>query len=178
MDDDQHLEYKNEFSLVGPRKKCAPWTNEAFRQLPHYDYYMFVGDDHRFRTKDWDKKILEGGAGITYGRDGFQDEKLPTWCVIDGRIPRTLGYLVLPDLIHLFMDNFWKDLGETAKCLSYRDDILIEHMHPAAHKAEIDDQYNEVNDQKVYNHDQAVYQKWVREQRASDVQKVRDALSK
>jgi hypothetical protein len=59
-------------------------------------------------------------------------------------IVQALGYFCPPGLIHMYLDNFWAELGRGANCLAYRGDVIIEHMHPLAGKAEVDAGYDEV----------------------------------
>jgi hypothetical protein len=124
----------------------------------------FMGDDHLPRTKHWPSMLLAAlgqlRTGIVYGRDGIQNERLPTWWAMTPDIVRTLGRMVPADVEHLYCDNAVKDLGEQADCLRYLPDVLIEHMHPIAGKAAVDEGYARVNAPGQYAHDQAAYQTW------------------
>ena len=46
---------------------------------------------------------------------------------------------------HLYLDNFWKHLGEQTGGLRYLGDVVIEHLHPVAGKAPWDHRYAAVN---------------------------------
>ena len=78
----------------------------------------------------------------------------------DARITRTLGYFSPPKQKHLFIDNFWRDLGIELGTLVYVPEVIIEHLHPFAGKAQWDEGYLEVNDQKMYIYDQLMYQEY------------------
>lgn len=160
------------------RKRLCPWVNHAFDLYPNYKYYCFIGDDHRFRTKGWEDAAIDkiGDWGIWYADDKFQGVRLATQAVISGNIPRTIGYLAIPGLIHLFMDNFWMELGFDCGFLHYDENHVIEHMHPAAGKAEGDDHYVESNSH--FTHDQKVFNLWSEEQRAKDVAAIKEAMKK
>lgn len=125
----------------------------------------FMGDDHRPRTKHWDAMYLAAldqlGSGIVYGNDGFQGENLPTQVAMTSDIVRALGWMALPGLRHLYVDNVWKALGAAADCLRYLPDVLVEHMHPFAGKAELDDNYTRVNSAEIAGHDLDVYERWL-----------------
>jgi hypothetical protein len=136
----------------------------ANKYCEDYDYLVFMGDDHRPRTQDWDLLLAESikdiKHGIAYGNDLLQGENLPTAVMQDARITRTLGYFSPPKQKHLFLDNFWKDLGTELGTLVYSPDVIIEHLHPFAGKAQLDAGYIEVNDKQVYIYDQMMYQEY------------------
>lgn len=147
--------------MVWKLNECAL---SAALSLPGWDAIAFMGDDHLPRTKGWAQALLsaltELETGIVYGRDGFQDARLPTWWAMTPDIVRCLGRMVPAPVGHLFCDNAVKDLGEAAGCLRYLPDVMIEHMHPIAGKADLDSGYARVNAQGQYVHDRAVYAGW------------------
>ena len=136
----------------------------------------FMGDDHRPRTEGWDRLYVEAlrdlGTGIVYGNDLLQGQNIPTQVAITADIVRALGYMSPPALTHLFVDNFWKDLGTLAGCLRYLPDVVVEHMHPIAGKAEWDAGHVRVNQQSMYQADARAYQAYIDGHMASDVAKV------
>jgi hypothetical protein len=77
--------------------------------------------------------------------------------------------MVPPCLIHLYMDNFWRDFGSKIGNLQYRGDVVIEHMHYLAGKAVNDLQYQEVNASHVYAKDGLAYEDYQRTQMETDV---------
>lgn len=126
-----------------------------------YESIYFLGDDHLVRTPGWDEKlyapIKEKGYGVSYGNDLFQGENLPTAVMQSSNLVQHLGYFSPPKLIHLYMDNYWKLLGQTIGALFYHDDVVIEHMHYLAGKSEEDAGYQEVNSGPTYTHDRQVF---------------------
>jgi hypothetical protein len=98
--------------------------------------------------------------GIAYGNDLLQGENLPTAVMQDSSITRTLGYFSPPKQRHLFLDNFWKDLGTELGTLRYVPEVILEHLHPFAGKSEWDERYVEVNDKQMYIYDQMMYQEY------------------
>jgi hypothetical protein len=46
--------------------------------------------------------------------------------------------------------------------LTYLDDVIIEHMHPFAGKAEFDEGYTRVNAREMYAHDKRVFDNYMR----------------
>jgi hypothetical protein len=140
----------------------------------------FMGDDHRPRTVGWDRAYLDALAaqpGIVYGNDLIQGPNLPTQCAMSTEVVRALGHMVPPVLTHLYADNYWRDLGKACGCLTYLPDVVIEHLHPVAGKAEVDDGYRRVNAPEMYQRDAAAYETYMREHGGRDVAAVRQALA-
>ena len=145
---------------VKPHSMVSALNDVACKQLHTYAI-GFMGDDHRPRTKGWDERYLDAlrdlGTGIVYGDDLLQREKLPTQCAMTSDIIRALGYMAPPTLTHMYCDDFWRDLGRQAGCLRYLPDVVVEHMHPIAGKAEWDDGHKRVNAPAVYERDRIAY---------------------
>jgi hypothetical protein len=158
--------------LGGTLNHLAPFTAER------YDVVGFMGDDHRPRTGGWDFDIERAmvPGGVVYGNDLIHGSNLPTAVFMDSRIVRTLGWFVIPGMTHLFMDNLWKTLGEQLGTLRYLPDVIIEHVHPIAGKAEWDAGYVECNTPDIWQHDEALYREWVAFQMPADIAKIRAAL--
>jgi hypothetical protein len=119
----------------------------------------FMGDDHRVRTRGWDQALTEaaGPVGIAYGDDLIQGVELPTAVVMGADIVRMLGQMVPPTLQHLFVDDYWKALGIGIGALEYVPDVVIEHLHPSAGKAEMDESYAVTNHPDRYESDGAAW---------------------
>lgn len=137
----------------------------------------FMGDDHRPRSAGWDKLYLDAlremGTGIVYGNDLLQGENLPTQCAMTSDIVRALGWMSPPSLTHLFLDNIWKIIGNGAGCLRYLPDVIVEHMHPVAGKADWDEGHVRVNSPEMYERDHEAFTRWLRTSMVEDVAKVR-----
>jgi hypothetical protein len=125
----------------------------------------FMGDDHRPITVGWDTAYLDAlrelGTGIVYGDDLLQSERLPTQAAMTADIVRTVGFMAPPKLRHMYVDNFWLDLGRAADCLRYLPDVIVEHMHPIAGKAEWTEGHQRVNDQAVFTADETSYREFL-----------------
>jgi hypothetical protein len=137
----------------------------------------FMGDDHRPRTPGWDRLYVEAlrdlGTGIVYGNDLLQGERIPTQVAMTSDIVRALGHMAPPTLTHLYVDNYWRDLGEAAACLRYLPDVVVEHMHPVAGKADWDEGHKRVNQPSMYQRDAEAYGRYVTEHFEADLAKVR-----
>ena len=143
------------------------------------DVFGHVGDDHLFRTPGWDIEInmtLLAEPGVAYGNDGFQGEAVPTAAFVSTKVVKALGWLALPTAHHLYIDNTWRRLGEELGSLHYLPDVLIEHMHPAAGKAEMDAGYAQNNAPEMYGHDFLAFQSWVAGPMVDDIARVKAAL--
>jgi hypothetical protein len=150
--------YKHEGGGMGPP------LNAAVADLAHhYDIVGFVGDDHRFRTKGWDEAIeqcLAQRPGFAFGNDLARND-IPTQVFVTSKVVLALGWMCLPGAKHLYLDNTWAELGGRAHCLSYLPNVVIEHVHPAYGKAQMDEGYVRVNSAEMYGHDAAVFRQWI-----------------
>lgn len=181
-DADNYPEIDGVIREVNPRLKMNGTLNLlSVRYADKYKTISFMGDDHLVRTDGWDEKLYETirnrGFGISYGNDLFQGENLPTMVMMSTNIIKTLGFMAPPKLIHLFMDNFWKFIGQVLGCLDYRADVIVEHMHFMVGKSQSDAQYLEVNAKDVSNHDAQVFKEYCEIQLKDDAIKVLMAVS-
>ncbi len=186
-DDPVRSDYLREIGRAGGElggKMPAALLRHA--QLPHHlqlvpklntiataraEYYAhfalgFAGDDHRPRTVGWAQRYLEElrqlGSGIVYPDDGYQHERIPTSWAMTADIVRALSAMVPAPVEHLYCDNAIRDLGEAAGCLRYLPDVLVEHLHPVAGKADDDEQYQRVNSRPQFRADRKAYRGWQR----------------
>jgi len=168
------------FVQPSPGNMVAALNSAALHFATKYDYIGFVGDDHRFRTKGWDRLFVETldreGGGLAYANDGFwRDGEIPTQIFMSSPLIKALGWMGLPTCKHLYIDNVWRVLGEGADCLFYFPDVLIEHMHPAGGKAAWDERYRAVNSEERYSEDRAAFEAWANTA-SVDIEKVKRAL--
>jgi hypothetical protein len=190
VDDDDPLrrEYQDVVVLGGPGDvdlfvAPAPSTmvatlNAAARHYaPRAQCLAFLGDDHRPRTRGWDgtylRELGELGTGIVYGDDLLQGQAIPTQVAMTADIVQALGHMAPPCLTHLFVDNYWRDLGKGADCIRYLPDVVVEHVHPFANKAVMDDGYARVNAPLMYATDSAAYGSYAARHLVADIQKVK-----
>jgi len=133
-------------------------------KYPLYDYFVFMGDDHLPRTPGWDKAFIQAlgtNTGIVYGDDLLQGANLPTAYGMSRDLVNELRGMTFPGCVHLFFDNFVKQLGLDLEYLKYLPDVIIEHMHPVAGKAEMDEGYERVNQPKWYEKDLLTLQRYL-----------------
>lgn len=173
-DDPRIEEYRNEIALTGWMKigvqdhwtPMVPKLNRgAVLAAEAFPLVGFMGDDHLPRTADW-ADFISGflhqvyDPAIVYGRDGYQDERLPTWWVMSAAIVKALGRMVPAPVQHMYCDNSIMEMGKQAGRLHYLPDVYIEHMHPVAGKAESDEGYRRVNRPEQYDRDLVSFRQW------------------
>lgn len=138
--------------------------NLAAARLPEHFAVGFMGDDHMPRTVGWDTAYLEAlrdlGTGMVYGDDLVQQARIPTQIAMTSDIVRALGWMAPPVLTHLYVDNFWLSLGQAAGCIRYLPGVVVEHRHPAAGTAPVDDGYLRVNNSAMYARDEAAFRRF------------------
>ena len=152
-------------------------NNIAVKYANDYDYIAFMGDDVRIRTNAWDAKMLDEISSIpnviAYGNDLYQGENLPTAVLMDANIIRTLGFMSPPAFKHLYIDNFWKKLGEGLSSLKYFSEIILEHLHFTIGKAVEDNTYRESSSNKAFLEDREAYHNYIDNNLDSDIAKLK-----
>jgi GT2 family glycosyltransferase len=170
-------------SYRGERRSLSAWTNflaaQAVESSEPPRYLASLGDDHRPRSGCWDRDLIGaieqlGGSGIAYGNDLLQGEKLPTAWVVSADIVRTLGWMMLPVCDHMYVDDATLALGQASGRIVYCPDVVIEHLHPEAGKADWDESYLASNADERFAKDGEAFTRWQREGGlAADVAKLR-----
>lgn len=141
-----------------------------------------LNDDHLPRTPEWHTHMLFalrqlGPVGMVYPDDGLQHERLSTVWAVTAQWVRTLRRMIPCRVGHLYGDNAMLNLAQTISRCVYLGHVLVEHMHPAAGKAETDEGYQRVNSRDQYRADRLVWQAWRNSQRrARQVDALRAAM--
>lgn len=181
IDDDDTTIYPEGLNYSkNPRARFSGTLNNVTAKNPGYFAYFAAGDDHLIETPGFDSIIVDHldamRTGFVYGADGLMNEFLPTAGAMTGNVIEALGYMSLPELIHLYVDNWWKDLFTEVDRLTYLPDLKISHLHPSGGFTEWDEQYKEVNNPEMYTHDSEAYETYKVTRFASDIEKVRGLL--
>ncbi|MET7975739.1 hypothetical protein ABZW44_22390 [Streptomyces mirabilis] len=150
------------FTFGKRRRLVGTLNQQAVKAAKQYRFLAFLGDDHRPRPADkpWDARIrecLSGGPGIVYGNDLLQGEAMATAVAMTSDIVQTLGCMAPAAMEHLCVDLVWLDWGKGMQRITYLDDMVIEHLHPANGKAETDAGYEEANSSEQVAKDSAAY---------------------
>jgi hypothetical protein len=172
----------NVILYIAQRKRLGPTLNDmSVKYAKKYFALGFIGDDMRPRTEGWDGKIMSSlqqlKTGIVHGDDGHWGKDLATQVFMTSDIVQTLGYMVPPGMIHMYLDNFWSEFAREINKFVYRGDILIEHLHPAWGKAPKDSLYEETNTNERMNSDRLLYEKYKDEYFDADARRVKEYIS-
>lgn len=159
--------------------RLVPWLNAIAPPLAErWPYIGFMGDDHLPQTWLWAETICrvlaEMGTGIVYGDDRLQGERLPTAVFMTSDIIRTLGYMVPPELVHMYADNAWMEWGAAMGRLRYLPDVVIEHLHPGNGKAPMDAGYQ--TSAQFMGPDGEAFGRYMAQQFPADAEKLRALL--
>lgn len=184
MDDPKHDEYHNVCTHAPEWVHFAPapthtmvqslntWAVHWAGRRPN-EMIGFMGDDHRPRTYGWDSFIEAASPSdhrkIVYCNDLLQGQNLPTQVAMPASWILALGRMAPDQLHHLYVDNYWRILGNNLARLAYLPDVIIEHMHPVAGKAEWDDGYRRVNAGGIYQRDERAFSIFMNETMNSDL---------
>ena len=140
------------------------------------EYLAFLGDD-TLPQGDWYPRVMEAlmtqRNSIVYGNDLIHGEGLPTSVFMDSNIVKTLGYMAPPNQKQLFVDNYWKALGEALGTLTYLPEVIIEHLHPLVGKAPSDASYVLSNSFDRWKHDEDSFNEHMSTQFPLDLEKLR-----
>lgn len=163
----------------GPRLRLGGTLNHvAPGEATRAPYLAFMGDDHRPRTVGWDTaymtELARLGTGLVYGNDLIQGGSLPTQVAMTSDIVLATGHMVPLGATHLFLDNAWLALGRALDAITYLPDVVVEHLHPIAGKAEWDPGYAECNTDALMDADRAVFQTWQAETLPTWVRQIKE----
>lgn len=134
-----------------------------FTNNPNEDFYGLICDDEYVFTEGWDKILIKaaGSDKIAFGNDGWQSGRRQhgyvTW---GGDLLRRIGFLSLPGLWHWYHDDVWEYIAERDNLNVFCKDVIVEHRHYRAQKAEKDETYCAGESRK--EQDREVYLEWRR----------------
>jgi hypothetical protein len=166
--------------IIDQQKPITQLINQSWNcPSSIFKYLSVTNDDFLYKTDGWDEKFVEtldGRIGIVYGNDLAQGVNMPTCSTMSREIPEALGWLQMPRLTHLFGDTVWQMIGKEAKCLFYRPDVIIEHCHFFAKKADQDDIYKRTNSGQMYDLDTKAFLDWRATEARADIDKVKSLV--
>lgn len=134
--------------VIGPRIILSNCWNQLAHEAQG-DILHMSSDDIRFRTAGWDRIIrdtfnrYEDRIVFVWGRDGIHDGIMGTHGFISRRWMETVGYFTWPDFPADYADTWLDDLANRIGRSVYLPELLIEHLHPIAKKAEYDQTHRE-----------------------------------
>lgn len=184
---DEYYEIVNNrnFTLVvsPERRKFGPTLNAlSLRFANEYEYLAWCGDDHLPITKSWDQRyrdeLAKMDAGIVYGNDLVMGASIATQLGFTSNIVRALGYAVPEGFIHLYIDNYFMELARGLGNMVYLPDVVVQHLHPVSGHAEQDQTYREANSPENWSNDQRRFNEYMIEELLTDVEKIREYVSR
>lgn len=166
---------------VLPRIKMNKSLNAiALKNIYTYKTITFMGDDHLTQTDNWDEvlygPIKDRGFGLSYGNDLMQGEDLPTAVMMSTNIIKVLGFMAPHDLLHLYMDYFWLDLGRGLNAIDYFDCVEIKHVHYGNTEGIWDKTYEEANSSLTVDQDYTVYENYKQNYLLEDIARIKKII--
>ena len=128
------------------------------------DIIGFAADDNLFVTPGWDCEVVAAfkqGHRIVNTNDMLVGDEKGGVFFFDARIVKSLGYLLLPSLGHLWADFAATELGKASSpYYKYLHQVIIEHEHPYTGKVPWDAQYREYNNPQQDAADRKAFYEW------------------
>jgi hypothetical protein len=176
-DDPTRWEYPpGHTQLVKGGSMVAALNEVAVVEAKHYPYLAFLGDDTLPHAGWYPQVLLTLQAqknSIVYGNDLMHGQGLPTSVFMDSNIVNTLGYMAPTGQKQLFVDNYWKALGDALGTLYYLNDVIIEHLHPIAGKAPSDASYEVAYSEDRWKNDEESFRNHMSNQFPLDLEKLK-----
>lgn len=125
-----------------------------------------LNDDHVPRTSGWHVFMLDAlltldPVGLVYPDDGLRGDGLATVWAVHSAWVKAIGRMIPARVDHLYADNAMMDLARSVgNRITYLPEVLIEHMHPLAGKADTDEGYQRVNGREQLRADRMVFKVW------------------
>lgn len=145
-----------------------------------YFTLSYIDDDCVVETDGWDLllslPLKAKGYGVSWGNDGIQNGRVPTKGTLTTNLLDVLGWLCIPGLIHLFVDDFWGRVGQELNSAHYAPHVLMTHYHWLNKKAEMDETYMETSARATWDNDERVYTEYMTGQFHDDIERVKKAL--
>ena len=156
----------------------VPWMNALAAPLvDDFRYIGMMGDDNLPHTMGWDAQVLNAleRTPFAFGNDLYPREQGAHPCHIFCRseIIKALGYLGIPYVKHMFVDNAWMEWGK-AVGITYLPHVIIEHLHFTLGKSPKDAIYARA--EGLWNEDQVAFSAYVNDNLAGDIERIKAAL--
>ena len=150
LDDDDEGGYERipdvEYEVRAGLRGVVAWFNElAVPRTGQYRFTGALGDDFVPSTPGWDVRVMEalGKTPFAYGNEMYPGRAPGESCChifCRSEVISALGYLGPPAFRHMYVDNIWVQWGAAAG-ITYLNEVIIEHRHPSAGKAQADATY-------------------------------------
>lgn len=150
-------EFGNVYARIGPRIVLSEMTNELHDKAKKIcNIFCYLGDDCVVRTKEFDNIVREEFNKVSdrlillYGSDGY-NPNTATYGFVHRNFTKLNDDKVF-DTPYLgdYCDTHITSIFKNIERFVISSNLFIEHMHPAANKANWDKTYNEKN-QRCYS---------------------------
>jgi Glycosyl transferase family 2 len=168
--------------INGERITLSQMWNEC-QKLATADVFMQCGDDVVFRTKNWDKRILDtfeeypDKVAFVFCNAKDWGDKLGTHGFLHRKWVETVGYFTPPHFTSDFGDKWIDELGRLVGRRVYLSDVVTEHMHPIWGKSSWDATYTERLNRHSGENLDALYES-LAGQRLADAERLKAVMSK
>ena len=145
------------------------------------DFICILNDDYAPRTKKWDVAVASQITGTNFvaTNDNFQAPNRMCGAIcISGKIFRTLGWVFPPGINHLYSDSVWEYIATNAQCCNIMMDVMVEHLHGYKDEKYKDATFEKVNSKESWESDKTAFEYWLKNNAATDVQKIKDLQPK
>lgn len=169
------------FERVNPNPFIVILNGLAIKYCQEYKYIAFMEDDCNFVTPGWETAFISklqeiGDYGIVWGNDLINKNYIVGLPFMDSKIIEVLGYMAPPEIKYLWVDHFWKKLGEDLNTLHYFPNIIVEHRHYITGKRQKDNISNIVDSFGITDRD-AYQGNYLINRYQSDLNKLKNARS-
>ncbi len=141
----------NLVKLIGKRTNMGEMTRQCYEASSSH-YILLLNDDTVCRTKGWDTRILRAfdkypdGIALVWCNDLFRGSAIPNFPALSKNLCELMGGICPVDYSRDYIDTHLLDIfkklhGLGHYRLEYLQDVIIEHLHHEAGKAEIDNTY-------------------------------------
>ena len=112
----------------------------------------------------WDTLIIDAigdtsKPSVLAISDGYRTDQLLCMAILTRARYKDQGYLFHPEFFSMFSDNYFTDRAYADNVVIMAKDIVIEHLHPAFGKAEVDETYARSNAPANYEAGLATYER-------------------
>lgn len=144
MDEDEYpgLRIPDRWELVHGKGGPAQAYRYLVKRFPDADWYGFLADDNRPRSKNFDLELIksavpgcfvycngDGHKTVSYHEGDPLPQTIPSAMMWGGDLVRFVGWLAAPWANHATTDEVWKHLAMRSGVGRYRHDVIVGHVH-------------------------------------------------
>lgn len=143
----------------GESKSKIHACNRNVEAIKDWDILLLVSDDMHVQIKDWDTiirndmtQLYPDTDGCLWYHDGSQQRQISTLSCIGRKYYDRFGYIYHPSYKSFWCDNEYTEVAKRLGKITFIDNVIIKHNHPAWYsEVKTDDLYKR-NDLH-WNHD-------------------------